>query len=192
MTRKEIKMSKFKRFFPFVYANEKGNYFGDKTTTVDGVAYEYNIALLGRMGYYSPESFMDISKEDLESIYEIYWEDSKSEHLPEFLCRTHFDFYFNKPSWAMKSLQQTCNEFLPEEEHLLTDGKIGPKSFKGLDKLFKLKLPECAILNTYNMLRMCHYTELLYNTRKIHGNRKTVDFILSWSNRVKELYSFFK
>ena len=178
-------MSKFKRFYPFVHANEKGNYFGDKTTTVDGIAYEYNIELLASLGYYSPNSFMEITEEHKMVVYEIYWEKSLTEILPDYMGVTHFDFYFNKPQGAMECLQLTCNEF--NTTQLVVDGKIGPKTKRQLNILFD-KNNERAVFNTYNMFRLSYYTELLYNARKVHGNKKAVDFILSWSNRVKELY----
>lgn len=176
----------FEEVICFILENEGGYYTGDSLHTNFGIAFEYNKKVLKEHGITQPDQMKTMHPEVAYEIYKVkYWGRSKSCFLPDKLVKTHFDFYINKPTLAMKALQLTCNRVLGSG--LVVDGAIGTLSKKALTVLCAFDKMD-LVIDCYNMFRLRSYVELLKNARNTHGDKKAVDFILSWTERVNKLY----
>jgi len=117
------------------------------------------------------EDIAKLTEVQAKQIYlEHYWKPSKAERLPESIRETYFDMVVNMGQRrGVKILQEACNQ---KGAKLDVDGRIGPKTIKGADRLEKDRL---------TAFRVLHYAKIVLK------NNSQMKFYYGWYRRSIEI-----
>ena len=117
------------------------------------------------------EDIAKLTEVEAKQIYlEHYWKPSKAERLPESIRETYFDMVVNMGQRrGVKILQEACNQ---KGAKLDVDGRIGPKTIKGADRLEKDRL---------TAFRVLHYAKIVLK------NSSQMKFYYGWYRRSIEI-----
>ena len=117
------------------------------------------------------EDIAKLTEVKAKQIYlEHYWKPSKAERLPESIRETYFDMVVNMGQRrGVKILQEACNQ---KGAKLDVDGRIGPKTIKGADRLEKDRL---------TAFRVLHYAKIVLK------NASQMKFYYGWYRRSIEI-----